>query len=210
MGRGNPAFLPFFPSPRKLRRDEQSHPRAWRRQTSQIKRHTCSQSTLRRESPREALEPNPRPGRPGGCGLRGRPAPLSTTRGAARAGLGNQHERAGSEPGGCARARALGPGVWAAAHPCARRGEASPHGRGGARLEGRWSHLRAAEAAGGPLATSRLRRLCGAAGRSHPGRPGRRSGRVRAWDEEESHLRRRRRPLPAGLLAKDGGSLGKQ
>lgn len=32
-----------------------------------------------------------------------------------------------------------------------------------------------------------------------------------ARDEEESDLcRRRRRPRPAGLLAKDGGSLGKQ
>lgn len=39
---------------------------------------------------------------------------------------------------------ALAAGVWVAARPCARRGEAVPGGRCGVRLEGREGHLRAA------------------------------------------------------------------
>ncbi|XDA79744.1 hypothetical protein R6Z07F_009752 [Ovis aries] len=138
---------------------------------------------------------------------------------ARRAGRPGRGERAGQKGWGAsaggviAPAPAPAPGVWVAARFCARaqgRGQprpplwASTGGAGGspasvcdARPPAR--RVRIAPAARGRWLHT-LRSWGGRQGESARG----------AREEEKSDLRRCGRPRPAGLLAKDGGSLGKQ
>lgn len=148
-----------MPEPRKPGKPSHVHPRA----PESLTAHRAEEGTLCLGLPRWV------------CPLRG-PAPSSTSRGPHGRGEGTSKKGRGSEWCGCARARALAPGVWAAARPCTRRGEASPGARCGVRLEGRGSHLRAAVPVVRPPAASGSRRLRGAAGCTHPGRLGRRNG----------------------------------
>lgn len=96
--------------------------------------------------------------------------------------------------------------------PCTRRGEASPAAVVGFDLEGRGSHLRAAAPAARPPAASGSRRLSGTAGaRSLRGqKTAERAESALAVSDEQESVLCRRWLRPAGLLAEDGGSLGKQ